>query len=74
MLRLCLISSPGLYESQTQVAQLIKEVDQNANGRIEFNEFVDIVAHVRSGKSSGFAKVSLQSARTCLSRCFKHSL
>ena len=54
---LFLNSPTGLYESQTQVAQLIKEVDQNANGRIEFNEFVDIVAHVRSGKSSGFAKV-----------------
>jgi hypothetical protein len=52
-----LLACAGLYESQSQVAQLIKEVDQNSNGKIEYNEFIDIVAHVRAGKTSGFAKV-----------------
>jgi hypothetical protein len=47
----------GLYESATQVQKLMKEVDQNANGVIEFGEFLDIVYNIKQGKTSGFAAV-----------------
>jgi len=49
-----------LFESNSQIQQLIAEVDKDKSGTIEFNEFLDIVANVKSGKTSadkGFAKV-----------------
>ena len=47
----------GLYESATQVQKLMKEVDQNQNGVIEFTEFLDIIYNIKQGKTSGFAAV-----------------
>lgn len=47
----------GLYESQAQVQKLMKEVDQNQNGVIEFGEFLDIIYNIKQGKTSGFAQV-----------------
>lgn len=38
----------GLYESQAQVQKLIKEVDANNNGTIEFGEFLDVRSHTSS--------------------------
>jgi len=48
-----------MYENDAQVQSLIKEVDTNKSGTIEFNEFLDIVLAIKSGKGSklNFAKV-----------------
>jgi len=46
-----------MFKSADQVKQLIKEVDKNSNGKIEFNEFLDIIANVKAGKESNFTLV-----------------
>jgi len=47
-----------LYESDAQVTTLIKEVDLNKSGAIDFHEFLDVVLAIKSGKATGgFAKV-----------------
>jgi len=47
----------GLYESDDQVQSLMREVDKNSSGTIEFGEFLDIVLNIKQGKASQFAKV-----------------
>jgi len=48
-----------MYESDSQVQNLIKEVDANSSGTIELNEFLDIVLAIKNGKGGSlkFAKV-----------------
>lgn len=48
-----------MYENDAQVTSLIKEVDSNKSGTIDFNEFLDVVLAVKNGKAGGlkFAKV-----------------
>lgn len=46
-----------LYKSEEQCKSLVKEVDQNQNGTIEFKEFLDVVHNVREGKESAFQLV-----------------
>jgi hypothetical protein len=43
-------------EDQT-VRELIAEVDQDHNGKIEFGEFVEVVTGIRSSKVGGFSRV-----------------
>lgn len=48
------------YKDKKQLQHLIREVDKNENGTIEFNEFLAVISGIRSGKLSsaaGFAKV-----------------
>jgi hypothetical protein len=47
----------NMYESMDQVHRLIDEVDKNKNGKVEFSEFLDIVANLKAGKTSNFTKV-----------------
>lgn len=42
----------GEYKSPKQVAALIKEVDADSNGTIEFAEFVFMVGEIRLGAGS----------------------
>jgi hypothetical protein len=44
------------YDDAT-VRELIAEVDQDHNGKIEFAEFVDVVSGVRGSKVGGFSRV-----------------
>lgn len=44
--------SMGETISQTELRACIKEVDDNDNGVVEFDEFVTMVSNMRSGKSS----------------------
>jgi plastin-1 len=49
-----------LYNSPKQVEDLIREVDKDGNGTIEYAEFLDIVNHIKTGRASaatGFAHV-----------------
>ena len=46
-----------LYKSDTQVNALIAEVDSNRNGKVEFDEFMHIVADIKSGRETSFANV-----------------
>lgn len=48
----------GEYKSPAQVASLIKEVDKNSNGKIEYGEFVYIYGQIRLGLGGGaFARI-----------------
>jgi len=41
-----------MYSNPAQVSALIKEVDKNNNGTIEYHEFLDVINAVKSGSSS----------------------
>jgi hypothetical protein len=47
----------GEYLSPKQVAALIKEVDTNGNGQIEFGEFIYMVGQIRLGKINVLGKI-----------------
>jgi len=46
-----------VYKSPEQVQALIKEVDKDMNGTVEFNELLDIVYNIKNGKESAFTKI-----------------
>lgn len=46
-----------MFKSEDQVKQLIKEVDKNNNGTVEYVEFLDIVLNVKEGRESAFTQV-----------------
>jgi hypothetical protein len=47
----------GEYLSPKQVNSLIKEVDTNGNGQIEFGEFIYMVGQIRLGKINVLGKM-----------------
>jgi hypothetical protein len=47
----------GEYLSPKQVTSLIKEVDTNGNGQIEFGEFIYMVGQIRLGKINVLGKM-----------------
>lgn len=47
----------GMFKSVEQVKSLIKEVDKNNNGTVEWVEFLDIVLNVKEGRESAFTQV-----------------
>jgi len=59
------LKSIGITASETDIKNLIKEVDLDANGTIEFNEFCAFVEKLKSGKASsskGFGEVIVKNA------------
>lgn len=55
-----ILKNLNMYENELQVSNLIKEVDKNNNGTVEFDEFLDVVLNIKNGKGSaskGFALV-----------------
>jgi len=46
-----------MFKSVDQVKALIKEVDKNNNGTVEWVEFLDIVLNVKEGRESAFTQV-----------------
>lgn len=51
------LSKLGMPKTPAEIAGLIKEVDKNQNGEIEFNEFLDIAVNAKRGVDTGFTRV-----------------
>jgi len=55
-----------MYENDAQVTSLIKEVDSNKSGTIEWNEFLDVCLAVKSGKGGGIKFAHVYSKQKAL--------